>query len=611
MDPNTRRQTFAVASYNADARTFDGKVASNDLIDRGSHFEEIDWADADVSRAAQGVMPLLDNHNGATLKAKLGNVLSLSKVQGGLLGKFELAETDEARAVAPEIASGRARALSVGYTVASWEHVGDRDGKPVLRGVKPVVFEVSVVSVPADKSCTVRGIYPRDHLEEETIRMPDPTPTPTNAPPPAPPAKPMEATRAFELLERATLLGQRSIAEREIRAGKSEDEVMNAMWAGARVHASAEGERLRSIGAPSSHLRQRGAADTYDNPEFAKGAAEDALVARLTNTKPAERALRFMNVKLTDYDDVLADMRGERRASRATANEQLSIRMMTTSDLPILTKNAGARSFRYFMQAMEGGSSAIVAPMTVANFREHTEVQASTFPALKNVGEGGELEYGYIDESGEKIAVESFGRMVMVSFQALVNDDLGGLQASIRATAIAAANLKASTIMSSLGATMSDGQGLFHATHGNLAGAGAAPGETTLSAGRVALRTQKAIGGEAILGNSPALILCGPALETTVEKLIATINPTATSDVNVFGGRLRMAIEPRISGNEWYLFADPAFYPCVKFATLAGFESPVFEEDREFNRLGMSWRVHWHIGAAPVDYRGCWKNPGA
>ncbi|MEK4033705.1 hypothetical protein WOA01_12265 [Methylocystis sp. IM2] len=317
-----------------------------------------------------------------------------------------------------------------------------------------------------------------------------------------------------------------------------------------------------------------------------------------------------MNVQLADYDDVLAEMRGERR-SRAWKNEQLSTRMMTTSDLPNLTKNAGERAFRHLMMSMESGSSAIVAPMTVANFREVTEIQASTFPELKKVGEGGELQYGYIDESAEKIKIDSFGRIVMASYQAIVNDDLGGLQASIRASAVSASNLKATTTMTAVGATMSDGQTLFHSSHANLAGSGAEPSVTTITEGRKAMRVQKAVGGEAILGLAPAIILCGPSMETKAETVIATINPTASADVNVFSGKLRLAVEPRIIGNEWYLFADPAVYPCVRFATLAGFESPVFEEDRGFNRLGMSWRVHWHIGASPVDFRGCWKNPGA
>lgn len=359
--------------------------------------------------------------------------------------------------------------------------------------------------------------------------------------------------------------------------------------------------------------------ETLDNPEFARRSAEDALYARIMGIAPEGAARQFMGLRLDQIDDALAELRGELRGERRSwlspkGGSWLGGTRgggMAAPDLPILLQSASSRSLRTMMAAMEGGSSAVVAHMTLPDFREHTEVQVSGFPEMEKIEEGGEFTYGVIHEGGEKIKIASYGKALNLTFPAIKNDDLGGATAGIRSIATTLINLKAKTNLGALSANLSDSKTLFHADHGNLAGSGAAPDETTLSAGRIALRTQKAIGGAAILGLSPAIILCGPALETTVEKLIASINPTASDDVNVFGGKLRMAIEPRIAGNAWYLFADPAIYPCVKFGTLAGFESPAFEQDQEFDRLGISWRIHWHIGAAPVDYRGCWKNPGA
>ena len=55
----------------------------------------------------------------------------------------------------------------------------------------------------------------------------------------------------------------------------------------------------------------------------------------------------------------------------------------------------------------------------------------------------------------------------------------------------------------------------------------------------------------------------------------------------------------------------PGTYPVIRFLTLAGFDGPAFETNQEFNRLGTSYRVHWHCGAGPVDFRGAWKNEGS
>jgi hypothetical protein len=425
------------------------------------------------------------------------------------------------------------------------------------------------------------------------------------------------------LIDRSDFYGERELAERMVRQGHDEATIMQAVTEARRR----AGDVAASIGGPRPGLYQemnRGTsmntnaahnAQTLDNPEFARRAAEDAIYARIMGRAPEGAATRFMGLPLEQYDDALAELRGERRSwlSPRGGSWLSGTRAagMTTSDLPILLQSAGARSLRQMMSAMEGGSSAVVANMTLPDFREHTEVQVSTFPEMEKIQESGEFHFGSITENGEKIRIASYGKAVHLTFQALKNDDLGGLTAALRSIATATANLKAQTILSALSAVMSDGKSLFHTDHGNLAGSGAAPDVTTLSTARLAMRTQTAIGGKAILGLTPAIILCGPALETTVEKLLATINPTASDDVNVFSGKLRIAIEPRISGNTWYLFADPGVYPSVKFGTLAGFEGPAFEQDEEFSRLGTSWRCHWHIGAAPVDYRGAYKNPGA
>jgi len=93
---------------------------------------------------------------------------------------------------------------------------------------------------------------------------------------------------------------------------------------------------------------------------------------------------------------------------------------------------------------------------------------------------------------------------------------------------------------------------------------------------------------------------------------VAAINPATSDNVNVFSGKLQVAVEPRLlTDTEWYLFAAPGTYPVIRFVTLAGFEAPVFETSDEFTRLGSSYRVHWHCGAGPTDHRGAWMNAGA
>jgi phage head maturation protease len=612
----SRAVSLSPGSYDEKTRSFQAVLSTGAAVKRSGYYEELsmDPAAVDLSRIGQGQCKLLDSHNQGSAGAVLGTVTSGRFEAGRLLGTVQLGESEAARALEPDIIAGHLRGVSIGYRVDQWTNVSAGDVE-TWRADKWTLMEASIVAVPADAGAMVRSA-PEDDAGER------------NAP------SAMTARQAMNLLDRADFYGERALAERMVRQGHDEKTIMQAVQESCRragdVAASigggprpglhremnALGYRSDNEGYPYMHTNSAHNAQTLDNPEFARQMAEDAIFARLPGGRPPEGAARhFAGLRIDQYDDALAELRGEKRSwlSRGPGHWLSGTRGagMTSSDLPILLQSASSRSLRATMAAMEGGSSAAVANMVLPDFREHTEVDVSTFPEMEKIEEGGEFTYGVISDGGEKIRIASYGKAINLTFQAMRNDDLGGMSAGIRTSATANANLKAKTIMAALSAVMSDGKALFHTDHGNLASSGGAPDETTLTNGRIAMRTQKAIGGNAILGLTPAIILCGPALETTVEKLIASINPTASDDVNVFAGKLRIAIEPRISGNEWYLFADPAIYPCVKFGTLAGFESPAFEQDQEFNRLGMSWRIHWHIGAAPVDYRGCWKNPGA
>jgi hypothetical protein len=308
-------------------------------------------------------------------------------------------------------------------------------------------------------------------------------------------------------------------------------------------------------------------------------------------------------------DDLQA--RGERVTHLSDA-EIVQRSLHTSSDFPGALANVMHIRLGELFKAAESGASAIVATGTANDFRPITEARATSFPSLGALGEGGEFKWGTIDEEGEKLILASFGRAMGVSFQVLVNDQANVIERSIRDVAFAAAQLKSKLIVAALGATMQDGEALFHATHGNLAGSGAAPDETTLSAGRTAMRKQTPPKSTEPLGLAPSILLVPSELETSAEKLVAAINPASSSDVNVFSGKLKAAVEPRLpNATQWFLFTDPNVYPVIRFLTLAGFESPRLEVSEEFTRLGTSYRTHWHCGAGPIDFRGAWKNPGA
>jgi phage major head subunit gpT-like protein len=146
-------------------------------------------------------------------------------------------------------------------------------------------------------------------------------------------------------------------------------------------------------------------------------------------------------------------------------------------------------------------------------------LSTGTFKLLK-VNEAGEFKEGSIGEGGEAYRVWTYGRIFSITRQALTNDDLGVFSDLPRTLGAAAAALEADVLAGLVTANpvMADGVAVFHATHGNVAAAGAAIDLTTLSAARVAMRRQTGPGGEA-LNIVPRFLVVSPEQETTADHL--------------------------------------------------------------------------------------------
>jgi hypothetical protein len=81
--------------------------------------------------------------------------------------------------------------------------------------------------------------------------------------------------------------------------------------------------------------------------------------------------------------------------------------------------------------------------------------------------------------------------------------------------------------------------------------------------------------------------------------------------VSVFGGKLTLLIEPRITGNGWYVFADPASAPVLEYACLSSAPGPQLSSRDGWEVLGREFRVVLDFGAGATDHRGAYRNPGA
>jgi hypothetical protein len=103
-------------------------------------------------------------------------------------------------------------------------------------------------------------------------------------------------------------------------------------------------------------------------------------------------------------------------------------------------------------------------------------------------------------------------------------------------------------------------------------------------------------------------------LETAAEKLLATIQPTHSADVNPFSGKLELVVDPRldvVSPTAWYLATDPGLIDTLEYSYLETEAGPTITTREGFEVDGLQMRVRLDYGAAVLDWRGLYRSAGA
>ena len=99
--------------------------------------------------------------------------------------------------------------------------------------------------------------------------------------------------------------------------------------------------------------------------------------------------------------------------------------------------------------------------------------------------------------------------------------------------------------------------------------------------------------------------------QSRLEQDDAEIAAAEIGNANVFAGKLQVLTEPRIEGNEWYLFASPEQAPVLELANLSDAAGPQISMREGWTTLGVEYRCIYDCGAGAVGWRGSYRNPGA
>lgn len=288
----------------------------------------------------------------------------------------------------------------------------------------------------------------------------------------------------------------------------------------------------------------------------------------------------------------------------------------TTADFPAVLGNTVGRTLRRGYELAPQTFKPFSRQASVPDFRMVSRVALSDISPMQQVAEGAEYQYATIGDAAEQYLVGKWGQIISVTWETIINDDLGAFDRIPLAMGMEAAQVESDVVWAIMtgNPAMADTVALFHATHGNLAGAGSAISVASLQAGRTAIRTQKGPKGR-FLNLTPAYLIAGPLKEGEANQYTsANYVATKNSDINPeYNRTLVPIIEPRITDLTWFMSSDPNKQPIdtIEFAYLAGYEGMQTEQRQGFEVDGLDVKARLVFGAKAIDFRGLYKNPGA
>lgn len=384
----------------------------------------------------------------------------------------------------------------------------------------------------------------------------------------------------------------------------------------------ARGKLLDSIGASSGSLagdtRIETIADARD--KFRAGALEAIAIRHGAAKDDGKNEMRGST--MLDLAKKSLEIAGFNYAGMDKMRIVAAAFTHSTSDFPYLLENSLGKELRNAYGAFAETWSSWCDIGSVPDFKSNSRIQMGSFNNLDVIPEGGEYTAGSFGEERELIQAETKGKMISLTRQMIINDDLGGFMRIAQAMGRAAARTVGNDVYTLLASNplMNDGINLFDSAnapvgHQNIYGNGAPPSVSELGGMRTMMRKQRDTDLNDYLNIQPAYILCGVELEDTMNVLLASETDPSTGQNNAavpnpIRNIAELITDPRLGANEYWMVASPNEAPLIEVAFLDGNQTPYLESHQGFTVDGTMWKVRMDYGLSAIDWRGGVYNDG-
>jgi hypothetical protein len=251
----------------------------------------------------------------------------------------------------------------------------------------------------------------------------------------------------------------------------------------------------------------------------------------------------------------------------------------------------------------------------VNDFKQVTAYRMTADLEYEEVGPGGSIHHGTLGQESYTLQAKTYARMLSLTRQDIINDDLGALN-DVRNRLGMGAALKMNKLFWSMWLAAANAGTFWTGARGNLV--------TSAALGEAGLNSATKAFGELVgpdgnnLGIPPDRILVPPALGATGKKIYAssevrdTTASTLTMVANIYYNQYRPVVVPELgnasytgnSDTNWWLLAPPAVLASAVMCFLNGQQSPTIESaDADFDTLGIQARGYHDFGCSMSEYR--------
>lgn len=661
------RAAFVPSSVNEEARTIDivwttGARGLRRRFFGDDYMEElaVDETSVRLERLNAGAN-VLNSHHRYDVRDVIGVVERAWLEKGEGMATIRFSDREDVEPIWRDVRSGILRNFSVGYNVHRWERIrSEKEGElDIMRAVDWEPMELSLVSVPFDAGAQARSdhgshravIIDRGDDAAEPGEEPNgdtdmadensraatasepaatqPTEQTRQAAAPAEPAQVNEDEIRKEERQRATDI------RRAVRAAGLADDLADDLInrdvpideaRAAIIDRLADEEERTQPQTRAAHVTVES-----EPRDHLRAGVEQALLHRYDaqNFELDERGRQFAGVSLVQVaerylDGIGIKTRGMSNWDVVSAAMGLDHQRISgphgTSDFPFILADVANKTLRRAYQMSPRTFQPVARRTTLPDFRPAYRTQFGEAPQLLEVLPSGEFTRGTVGEARESYKLSTYGRIISVNRQVLINDDMDAFTRVPELFGASAADLESDVVWGivNANAAMGDGIALFHADHGNLAGSGAAISVTSIGLGRAAMRKQKALDKKKFINVTARYLVVPADIETVADQFVSqNLLADAAGNVNPFAGRLQVIAEPRLgaggpgggSASNWYLFADPAQVDTIEYAYLMGQEGVFVESRMGFDVDGLEIKARHDFAAKAIDWRGMYKNP--